>query len=255
MAKNKPSQNTYRKIYDILQAPVSSKHDCGRICAPLNGGEPICCSTENAIPVVDKDEWTLLKHRTKMWKIFKPFDAASRKIVDDLATTCRAIECNGARNCERDNRTLACRSFPFFPYMSKDGFIIGVSYYWGFEDQCWVISNLDKVDIEYVAEMVRAHEILFEEDPDELETFMDHSADMRRVFSRWDRAIPVITADGRYLKVLPHGEGVERAGADDFEAFGPYVSEETYAKAVAEAEAEEAKKQKKEAGGNAMRKR
>lgn len=244
MAKKKrPTQNTYRKIYDILQAPVSTSVDCGYKCAPLNGGEPICCSTDNAIPVVDKEEWTLLKRRTKMWKIFKPFDTASRKVVDEMSTNCRAIECNGARLCERDNRTLACRSFPFFPYMSKDGFIIGVSYYWGFEDQCWVISNLQSVDIPFVAEMVRAYEILFEEDEEEFETFMDNSADMRRVFSRWDRDIPVITPDGRYLKILPHGEGVARADVSEFGAFGPYESDEAFAKAVKEAE-EEAEREK-----------
>ena len=246
MAKQKrPTQNTYRKIFDILQAPISTVHDCGYKCAPLNGGEPICCSTENAIPIVDKEEWMLLKHRTKMWKIFKPFDAASRAVVDDISTNCRAIECRGARHCERDNRTLACRSFPFFPYMSKDGFIVGISYYWGFEDQCWVISNLNIVETPYVAELVRAYEILFEEDPEEFETFMDNSADMRRVFSRWDRPIPIITPDGRFLKVLPHGGGVERAKSSEFGPFGPYRSEKAFAEAVAEADAEAARMEKK----------
>src|SRR5690606_21417962 len=39
----------FRQVYERLKSPVS-RYDCGRHCAPLNGGEPVCCSTQNAVP-------------------------------------------------------------------------------------------------------------------------------------------------------------------------------------------------------------
>ena len=49
-----------------------SRFDCGRKCAPLNNGEPVCCSTQNAVPVVHKVEFELLKRRTDLWSKFNP---------------------------------------------------------------------------------------------------------------------------------------------------------------------------------------
>ena len=221
-------------LYDRFQAPIS-RYDCGRMCAPLNGGEPVCCSTQNAVPVVQKAEWRLLESRTDMWRRFKPYDAATRTIVRELTTSCVAIECRGARHCERDNRSLACRAFPFFPYITKEREFVGLAYYWDFEDRCWVISNLSIVDRDFVRDFVATHELLFARDAEEFDTFRDHSAAMRRVFTRWKRPIPLIGRDGGYLKVLPRGGRIVPARIEEFRALGPYRSEKAYRKAVAEA--------------------
>jgi hypothetical protein len=224
----------FRQIYDAFQAPVS-RYDCGRHCAPLNGGEPVCCSTRNAIPVVQKAEWRLLKSRTDMWRPFKPYDAASRRIVKELSSDCAAIECRGARHCERDNRSLACRAFPFCPYITREGAFIGLATYWIFEDHCWVISNMAVVDPAFVREFVAGYELLFEKDPEEFKTFRDYSATMRRTFSRKKRAIPLIGRDGGYLKVLPHGRGIVPVDPAKLPKHGPYRSERAYRRAVKEA--------------------
>lgn len=233
--KNQAKRGTYKRIFDFFNAPVMHV-DCGYKCAPLNGGEPVCCSADNAIPVVQQSEWKLLRSRTDMWTGFKPNDAASRKIVEELDTSCKAIECKGARNCERDNRSLACRTFPFFPYIDKHGDIIGLSYYWDFEDRCWVISNMELVEQDFVDEFIRAYEILFDDDPGEYEVFCDHSASMRRVFSRWKRWFPVIGRDGDYFKVLPKGAGMKKIKAKDLPKLEPFTSDKAFAKAVREAE-------------------
>jgi hypothetical protein len=224
----------FREIHRDFEAPIS-RHDCGRHCAPLNGGEPVCCTTGHAIPVVDQAEWSLLKSQTDLWHRFKPFDAASRQVVDDLHPRCTAIECKGAAQCERENRTLACRAFPFFPYITRDDELIGMSYYWTFEDRCWVISNLRVVEQRYVREFIQAYERLFAADEEERDVNRDYSASMRRVFSRWNRPIPLIGRDGGYFKILPHGGGIEKATVDEFGSHGPYVSPVVYWAAVAEA--------------------
>ncbi|NQV48510.1 MAG: hypothetical protein HQ504_12130 [Rhodospirillaceae bacterium] len=200
------NSDTFHRIFENFSAPVS-RFDCGAKCAPLNGGEPVCCSTDNAVPVMQKSEWKLLKARTDMWHPYKPNDAVGRAIVADLHKSCCAIECNGAAHCERDNRSMACRSFPFFPYVTRDNLFIGISVYWTFEDRCWMINNLNVVDRKYKDEFIQAYETLFADDPGEFDVFRDHSANMRRVFTRWERPIPLIGRDGKYYEIFPRAEG------------------------------------------------
>lgn len=235
MSKNRIAPADFAEIYRRFQAPIS-RFDCGQHCAPLNGGEPVCCTTRDAVPVVDKAEFKLLQSRTDLWHKFKPQDAAGRKIIDELHPTCTAIECKGAAFCERDNRTMACRAFPFFPYITREGELIGLAYYWTFEDRCWVISNLQIVEREYVRDFISAYEYLFEKDAEEFETMKNHSALMRRVFSRANRIIPIIAREGGYLKVMPKTAELRAARVQEFKPHGPYKSKAAYARAVKEAQ-------------------
>ena len=68
----------FGSLYENFNAPIS-RFDCGRKCAPLNNGEPVCCSTQNAVPVVHKVEFEFLKGRTDLWSKFKPYDFATRE--------------------------------------------------------------------------------------------------------------------------------------------------------------------------------
>jgi len=236
MAKKKKLQpENFQHVYDRFQASIS-RYDCGKKCAPLNGGSPVCCSTDAAVPIAHKSEWKLLKSRTDLWHRFKPYDAVTRDIVADASDECTAIECKGARFCERDNRTIACRAFPFYPYITREGDFIGLACFWEFEDRCWVISNFSTVNRSFVREFVAAHEYLFEQDPQEKEYASNQSLSARRVFSRWKRVIPLIGRDGGYLKELPHGGGIVKARLSEFPAHGPYVSDRAYRRAVKEAE-------------------
>ena len=215
------SEDLFRELYDKFQAPIS-RFECGSKCAPHNGGEPVCCSTQHAVPVVDKAEWRVLRSRSDLWHRFKPYDAATRHIVEELPTTCMAVECKGARHCERENRSLSCRAFPFFPYIDRQGAFIGLSYYWVFEDRCWVISNLQVVDSKFVREFVDAYDFLIASDKQEYEGFRDHSISMRRVFSRWNRFIPLISRDGGYFKVMPKTGRVLPCDPAKFPMHAPY---------------------------------
>jgi hypothetical protein len=229
------NENLFRELYDGFQAPIS-RFECGSKCAPHNNGEPVCCSTQHAVPVVDKAEWRLLRSRSELWHRFKPYDAATRQIAAELPTTCMAVECKGARHCERENRSLSCRAFPFFPYIDRAGTFIGLSYYWIFEDRCWVISNLQIVDRGFIDEFVATYEKLMAEDRQEFEGFRDHSLSMRRVFSRWNRAIPLIGRDAQYYKVMPRSGRVLAADPLTFPTHGPYKQKRSERPAAARAE-------------------
>ena len=85
-----------------------------------------------------------------------------------------------------------------------------------------MISNLQIVEREYVRQFVETFEALFRKIPDELETFRDHSASMRRVFSRQGRNIPLIGRDGGYFEVIPKMGEIREARVENFAKHGPY---------------------------------
>jgi hypothetical protein len=211
----------YRRIFERFRAPVS-RFDCGRKCAPHNGGEPVCCSTQHAIPIADRAEFELLRARTDLWRRYRAIDAESRREIADLHRDCVAIECKGARHCERDNRTMACRAFPFFPYLTRAGELVGLSYFWAFEDRCWIISNLGVVTPDFVRECIEAYELLFAADRLEYDANRRFSASMRRVFARRERLIPVIGRDGALHAVEPRTHALRPATLAEFPKFGPY---------------------------------
>lgn len=214
----------YERIYKMFVAPVSA-FDCGAKCAAHNDGVPVCCSTEAAIPIVDTHEWALLRSRGDLWREFVPPDKATEKELSDLHHECVAIECKGFMHCERDNRSMSCRTFPFFPYIDRDGDVLGMSVFWTFEDRCWVQSQLQIVNLRFVDEFLAAYETLFEVDRDEFAANRDHSATMRRVFSRAGRAIPLIGRDGALYKVMPRSHAIERARFAEFGRHGFYKDE------------------------------
>jgi len=224
----------FATLYEGFTAPIS-RFDCGRKCAPLNGGEPVCCSTQNAVPVVHKVEYEFLRTRTDLWSKFKPYDYATREIVAELTPDCTAIHCKGARYCERDNRTIACRGFPFYPYITRQRQFVGVGTYWVFEDRCWVMSNLQVVDRTFVEQFMATYEALFVKDPTEFATYVDFSASARRVFSRWKRDIALLGRNGELLVVDPATGEIRPGKARDYPKVAPFDSEKSYREAVQEA--------------------
>lgn len=224
----------FARLYRRFNASVC-KFDCGKKCAPLNDGTPVCCSTQDAVPVVHKAEFKLLRGRTDLWRRFTPYDAPTRKIVGDLTTSSCAIECKGAAFCERENRTIACRAFPFFPYVTRERQVLGLSIYWIFEDRCWMMSNLQLVEKTFIDECLDTWRAIFAKDQEEWQTYIEYSATMRRVFSRWGRSIPVLDPQARLLLVDPT-TGVARRGRNDaYPKYGPFTSETAYRRAVRKA--------------------
>lgn len=223
----------YRRVFERFTAPIS-RFDCGQKCAPHNGGEPYCCTTNHAIPILDKAEYALLRSRSDLWHEFKPISAASRKVVADLPHYCVAAECKGAAFCERENRSMSCRAFPFVPYVTREREVPGLAYHWYFEHFCWVINHLEIVTLEFVRECLAAYEAIYAEDPAELEGHRDHSAAMRRQFTRWNRLIPLIGRDGSYLVVEPRTHIIRPARRGEYHRHGPYQNDPTESPAAAD---------------------
>lgn len=198
--------------------------DCGDRCAPYNESRtPFCCDTRHAVPTAYREEWQYLRANTHLWHLWQASEPGETKRLQDQTPENQVlIECLGARLCQRGFRSFTCRAFPFFPYLTRQGDFIGLTYYWQYEDRCWVISNLDKVKAGYVGQFVAFYDALFGHVPQERENFRYHSTIMRRVFGKWRRAIPLLHRNGGCYKVTPRNGRMRKTQVGTLPAFGPY---------------------------------
>ncbi len=222
----------FRELYAGFDAPIAA-FDCGKKCAPHNpSGKPFCCDICVAVPTVYNPEWNYLKENTNLWHRWSPKDCDSvppeeyaeekARLEEDLPDSMILVACLGPDQCQRDYRGITCRQFPFFPYITSSGEFIGMSYYWEYQEQCWVISNLQIVSPEYRAQFIATFDIIFERMPDELENYSDHSEYMRDEFNKLRRAIPLLHRDGHAYKISSHNERMRRVPVESMPKFGPY---------------------------------
>lgn len=204
--------------------PSSTKLDCGKKCAPYNeSGEPFCCDTQHAIPTAYLEEWKYLRANTNLWHLWQARDPGETARMQAQTPPGQVmIACLGASLCQRGYRALTCRAFPFFPYITLEGEFIGLSYYWEYEDLCWVISNLSKVTSEYRFDFVAAYDEVFDYVPQEKENFRHYSTTMRRIFGRKRRALPLLHRSGLVYKISPGTGRMRRVPLERLPKFGPY---------------------------------
>ena len=221
MSKNRKLD--FAALYARFQAPIAA-FDCGNKCAPYNErGVPFCCDTHHAVPTVYQEEWAYLRLHTDLWHPWQGQDEQeTQELQEQTPDGQLLVACLGHRFCQRGFRSLTCRSFPFFPYISMDGEFLGLSYYWEFEDRCWVISNLQVVTTEYRRQFVDAYEQVFESFPEERENFRRYSDEMRQVFRRRRRSIPLLHRNGLTYKLSPHSGRMRRVNPAEMPNFGPY---------------------------------
>jgi hypothetical protein len=214
----------FKILYSSFQSQITAL-DCGTKCAPYNQrGVPFCCDIHHAIPTAYNAEWAYLKENTNLWHIWQGdatrTTASLRAHVPDGQVP---IQCLGHRLCQRNFRSITCRSFPFFPYITREDEFIGLSYYWEYEDRCWVISHLSRVTPEFLSEFINTFDQLFNLYPEERANFHQFSTTMRRHFGRMKRAIPLLHRNGKYYKVTPRTGRLRRIDARSLPKYGPYL--------------------------------
>jgi hypothetical protein len=132
------------------------------------------------------------------------------------------IACLGHNQCQREFRSLTCRAFPFFPYINSKSEFLGLSYYWEYEDRCWVISNLQVVSAAYKKSFIEGYELLFDSYPEAIRNFYDYSDYMRHVFEGNQRAIPILHRNGNVYKISPHNERMRSVKVESLMKFDVY---------------------------------
>jgi hypothetical protein len=218
--------------YQKFDAPITDV-DCGKKCAPHNeGGVPFCCDARHAIPTLYDFEWEILQKQTMLWREWECDDPAlsaeeqaeeTRQLQEETPDSMILAVCKGVEFCERENRSFTCRQFPFFPYIDSQGNLLGITYYWDYEEVCWVISNLSRVTDGYRQEMIAFYEKLFEEIPEEKDNYQYHSERMRDEFNEQRKAIPLLHRNGNAYKISTHNERMRRFDLNKCEKFGVYT--------------------------------
>lgn len=239
MNKKSISPQDFRTLYDNFDAPIAAL-DCGQKCAPYNeSGKPFCCDICVAVPTAYDTEWNYLIKETDLWfawdaKTCAEEDDSPDEIAEELDRLKKEtpdhmilMECQGPSKCQRDYRALTCRQFPFFPYVDSQGEFLGLSYYWEFQEQCWIISNLDVVTDEYRQQFIKAFEFIFEHWPDELETYKYHCEVTRDEYNEKRKGIPLLHRNGYAYKITSHNERMRRVPVEKLPKFGPYKISDT----------------------------
>lgn len=228
----KPHQ--YRELYTIFSTPISTTLNCGAKCAPLNKGVPVCCDHTQAVPSCSKPEWTFLQAQSELWREWKPKpDKNDRKIAKEIKEAGDvAIVCKGAAFCERDNRSLVCRTYPFVPYVGLDNHIEYMTVSPDHMTKCWVISNLSVVSQEYIDQFFAAFAYLFANDENYRHEYVSTSDHIRKEVTKRKVALPLIRRDGATFVLKAPKFKPEPTKFADMPRFGVYESEETYQRAV-----------------------
>jgi hypothetical protein len=215
-------------LYASFESPVTDTN-CGDYCAPYNElGIPFCCDTRHIVPSAYLTEWEYLSKNTDLWRQWVGVDREKTGRMQSITPNDQVlIECRGHKLCIRHFRSLVCRAFPFFPYITTQGHFIGITYYWDYEDRCWVINNLRLVSPKFVSECISAFDTILNKIPQEKENYRYHSSRMRRGFSQRHRTIPLFHRDGFTCEVIPRNGQMRRMSMINLPRFGPYkIAEE-----------------------------
>ncbi|MBN1370460.1 MAG: hypothetical protein JW987_00760 [Anaerolineaceae bacterium] len=217
----------FARLYRRFDAPIAEL-DCGQMCAPHNSsGKPFCCDICYAVPAAYRPEWTYLRGNTDLWKEWRgdecpgePFDPA--EVWAETPEHMLLLACKGPAHCQRDFRSVSCRQFPFFPYITADSRFLGLVYEWAFEEVCWVISHQETVTQRYRSEFVRFYDEVLAQWPDDFECYADHAEEMREEFAARKQRIPLLHRNGGFYLISPQSERLERVAPERFKRFGPY---------------------------------
>jgi hypothetical protein len=214
-------------LYSMFSSAITSL-DCGEKCSVYNEKHvPFCCDTHHVIPSSYIQEWEYLRQHTDLWRLYSQDDQTflaqlSAKLPDDQVL----IECQGYQKCQRAFRAITCRSFPFFPYIDRQGAFIGFTYYWDFEDRCWLVNHLDMILPSYRDEFIHAYDFIFSKSHQEYMNFRHQSIIMRRVFGRKKRAIPLISRTAssqiQFYKISPKNGRMRKVDAHSFAKHSNY---------------------------------
>jgi hypothetical protein len=223
-----PSSFDARQLYDGFDIPMTDC-DCGEKCARHNArGIPFCCDICQAVPAVYHSEWDYLKDHTDLWHVWRG-DECPEEAVDPASIEAETpahmllLACKGPQLCQRPFRSISCRQFPFFPYITSRDRFLGLAYHWDFEATCWVISNLERVNLAFRQSFVTVYEQLFDLWEEDFDAYAITSEDMRAHFAAQKRRIPILHCNGGYYLLSPVSERLQRISCVQFKHFGPYV--------------------------------
>ncbi len=196
----------FEELYRGFQS-APARFDCGKKCAPFNDGIPFCCDSGWVVPIAYRPEWKFLEKRTRLWHEFRPRSESELKLVDEVDPKDSIfIECRGVKHCERDNRSISCRTFPYEPYFDSGGNLLGLVYNRVLEDKCYLVDRHRVATREFIRSFLDFFERLIEKLPSERDLYMEQSRLYRQRMSRRKKPVVVLTLKGPYRAAYRGGK-------------------------------------------------
>ena len=212
-------------LYQIFPAPISTL-DCGKKCGRYNArGAPFCCDTRHLVPTAFPGEWEHLRAHTDLWHRWQGRSKGEREeLASQVEEGQELIECLGHEHCQRNYRSLACRAFPFYPFLTGEAKFLGLATLRAYSDRCWVISNLEEVTDRYRAQFVEAFDFYFRYRPAARDHFRAYAAAERKCYQQQGSQIPLLHRDGCDYFFDPESGQLNQVNREDFPRFEPYVT-------------------------------
>lgn len=165
--------------------------------------------------------------KTDLWHEWRGNECAAEPVDpeemrSDTPEHLTLLACKGPSECQRNFRATSCRQFPFFPYVTENYRFIGLVYYWDFEPYCWVLSHLDRVTESYRREFISTFDELFNQWPDEFESYAAMSEEAREYFNSKHQRIPLLHRNGGVYLISPGTGRLSSTTFDKLRRFGPY---------------------------------
>jgi hypothetical protein len=180
------------ELYDLLSVPMID-FDCGALCAPTNDGVPACCDIEHAVPMLYRDEYRWLRKKSTFWKRYPRRGAEDREYAESMEDEFRVLAvCPGAKRCDRAQRSLVCRTFPFEPFVDGRGRMLGLTYNTEAGRSCPLTSRGESsYNPRYLKNCRMFWETVLEIFPDERNMYIEESRRRKRLWRRRGRAVPL----------------------------------------------------------------
>ncbi|MCE5209182.1 MAG: hypothetical protein LLG42_12840 [Chloroflexi bacterium] len=218
------------EIYQTLDLPLTSL-DCGLKCAAHNpGGKPFCCDICQVVPAVYDLEWSYLQAFDDFWHVYRgdecPADPCDpEEVLCETPEHMLLLACLGPEQCRRNIRSVSCRQFPFFPYITSRGEFIGLTIEPAFRENCWIISHLEAVTAAYREAFVQVYDNLLSRWEHDKECYADYSEDLRIEYAQRRQRIPILHRNGHNYLLSPLSERLRIVPAGGFRRYGPYREE------------------------------
>lgn len=179
-------------FYDLLDESLTP-YDCGKLCSPKNGGEPLCCSVENAVPMLYREEFEYVSRRSELWHRWKPkTDVDKKQKKEDETEVLIFCECKGIAHCERENRSICCRTFPLEPYLDTDGKLVGLIFMREFRNKCPLMTRMADIKQSVIDKHFEFWTLMLAKKGDELDLYKSTSRGWRISATKRGVKLPIL---------------------------------------------------------------
>ncbi len=193
--KPRITEDQLRRFYKLLSVKMID-FDCGTLCSPRNGGSPSCCENEDCVPILFREEFDWHGRNGKFWERMPPITKEIKKFIDESEEYYVFSRCPGPSGCKRTKRSLNCMQYPFQPYVTKKGEVLGLVPVDGELSECPLIKKPKRYfNAEYIQNSIQFWQELFALYPEEEELYINETKNYERRAKRKGIKIKLFAAE------------------------------------------------------------